>query len=116
MITYLPARPLTRRNVRGSGVAGQMSENPAVGEGPKDGVRGGGTVKLLCGSDGPLRQVRHVGAGKVERPLQDDRVGLDVAECLADIPQRPRPDLAVVVYLAVEIGRVVQVGVNASQA
>ena len=40
----------------------------------------------------------------------------DVAERLADVPQRARPDLAVVVHLAVQVVRVVQVRVDAPQA
>jgi hypothetical protein len=31
-------------------------------------------------------------------------VGPDVAERLADVPERARPDLAVVVHLAVQVG------------
>src|SRR5262249_27222523 len=73
------------------------AKDPAVGEGTADGAGGGAAVQLLRGCDGPGGQVRHAGAGEVERPLQDDRVRLDVAERLADIPQCPRPDLTVVV-------------------
>ena len=78
-----------RLGISDPGAAGRQLEDPAVGEGLADGLGGGGAIELLGGCDRPGRQVGHVRAGEVERALQDDRVGLDVAECLADVPQRP---------------------------
>src|SRR4029453_2946349 len=96
--------------------SGVTSEDPAVGEGLLDGGGSGSAVELLGRCDRPGSEVRHSCAGEVERALQDARIGLDVAKGLANIPQRPRPDLAVVVHSAVEVLRVVQVGVDSPQA
>jgi hypothetical protein len=78
-----------RLGIRDPGAAGRLLEDPAVGEGLADGLGGGGAIELLGGCDRPGCQVGHVRAGEVERALQDDCVGLDVAERLADVPQRP---------------------------
>jgi hypothetical protein len=81
-----------------------------------DRVRGPRPVQRLCGRHGPLRQVRHRRPGEVELGVQDDRVGDGVAQGVPDVPERARPDLPVVVLLAVQVGRVTEVRVDAPQA
>src|SRR5207249_7867841 len=114
----LPAPPAARARVaraRGGGLSAGL-EDAAGGEGGLDGLRGLGAVELLRRRDGAPREIRHRGAGEVELALEDDRVGLNVPERAADVPQRPRPDPAVVVYLAVEVTGVVEVVVDAPEA
>src|SRR5205085_8685167 len=55
---------------------------------------------LLRGGDGAPRELRHRRVALVELPLQDQRVRRPRADRGANVPQRARPDLAVVVHLA----------------
>ena len=81
-----------------------LVQDPAVDERLVHGGGFGVPVELLRRCDRPVRQVRHRRARVAVRPVQDDRVGLHVAvEGLADVPQRVRPDLPVVMNLAVQV-------------
>jgi hypothetical protein len=94
-----------------------VRENAACLEGSPHDVRHDSPIQALGRIHGYLSGVRHgcIG-GKAELRFEDQRVGLDVAQSSADVPQSARPDLPIVVYTVGQVFGVVHVQVHPAQA
>src|SRR4051812_29651608 len=110
------------RNSGSTPTAARRDESPAtrllqspVDEGGAHSRCDGASVQRVGGRDGGPRKIAHRRSGKIELRLENDRVRLDVADRLTDVPQRARPDLPIVVHFATEVGWVVQAGVDAPE-
>src|SRR5688500_730987 len=69
-------------------------------------------VDALRSGDRPRCKIGHRRAVEVELPLEDDGVGLHIADRVPDVPERARPDASVGVDLPDQVLGVVQVAVD----
>jgi hypothetical protein len=91
-------------------------EDAAVLERRADLIRRLIPIKALGRVHDARRKIGHRGAREVELSLEDDGVGLHVADRALDVPQRAGPDASIGMDLAAQVFRVVQVAIDATQA